>query len=314
MASEDALKIAVDKQATLAVAKELGIAVPRTAVVDQLDDVADVMDEIGYPAVIKPRWSWARDFGGERLFPSAVLNHDEAVNAIAQLQNAGAPVLVQELLTGEREGLSMFRAGGKIVGEFAHLSLRTTPMLGGACAVRESIQMPADLRAAAVALINTIELDGYSQIEFRRDSTGRPVLMEINPRLSGSVELATRSGVDFPLMIWQWASGARVVESSGYRSGVRLRWLTGDGRWLMETLRSPGRPDSMPAGRAIAAFVGDFTRKNGYDYVDAGDPLPAIAEAGRVLGKLGRKVVGGRRPVGPVVGADGAGALWYGEK
>jgi predicted ATP-grasp superfamily ATP-dependent carboligase len=314
MASEAALNIAVDKQATLAVANELGIAGPRTAIVEGREDIRAVMAEIGYPAVVKPRWPWLRDFGGARLFPSPVLNETEAFAAIAALQRSGAPVLVQELLNGLREGLSMFRVGGKVVGEFAHVSVRTTPMLGGACAVRESIPMPGDLRAAAVSLIDAIDLEGYSQIEFRRDARGRPVLMEVNPRLSGSVELASRSGVDFPLMIWQWASGARVEGGTNYRSGVRLRWLTGDGRWLLETLRAPGRPDSVPALRALASFAGDFARPSGYDYFDIRDPLPAIAEGRRVLRKLGRRLAGRPRKPGPVGHANETGTIWYQEK
>ena len=36
------------------------------------------------------------------------------------------------------------------------------------------------------------------------------MLMEINPRLAGGIETAIHSGVDFPLMIWQWAAGLPV--------------------------------------------------------------------------------------------------------
>jgi len=311
MGSEAALKIAVDKHATLALASELGIDVPKMAMLDDDDDLAAIMDGIGYPAVIKPSWSWSRGFAGRRLVPTAVLNIAEASVAVSLLRRAGAPVLVQELLIGEREGLSLFRANNRVLAEFAHVSVRTTPMLGGACAVRESIPMPPDLRKAAVALITAMDLDGYSQIEFRRDLNGRPVLMEVNPRLSGSIELAWRSGIDFPLMIWRWASGGHVQQSSGYRSGVRLRWLTGDGRWLLETLRAPGRPDSTPAGSAIAAFARDFLRGTGYDFVDAEDPLPALAEANRVLRKVARKMV--KRPNKHESGHN-VGALWYQEK
>jgi predicted ATP-grasp superfamily ATP-dependent carboligase len=314
MGSEAALNIAVDKQATLALAKELGIAVPKMAIVESTDDIGPVMAEIGYPAVVKPRWSWVRDFGGERLISSAVLNEAEAFRAIGQLHKTGVPAIVQELLSGSREGLSLFRVGGEVVGEFAHVSVRTTPMLGGACAVRESISMPADLRAKAVSLLDAIGLEGYSQIEFRRDANGRPVLMEINPRLSGSVELASRSGVDFPSMIWQWASGSPVSGGTKYRSGVRLRWLTGDGRWLLETLRSSGRPDAVPAVRAIASFALDFTKRSGYDYFDITDPMPALAEGLRVLSKAGRRLGHQKGRPEPIGTTSETKATWYQEK
>ena len=50
--------------------------------------------------------------------------------------------------------------------------------------------MPSDSKAAAVSLIDAIDLEGYSHVEFRRDADGRPLLMEVNARLSGSIELA----------------------------------------------------------------------------------------------------------------------------
>ncbi|HTW10506.1 MAG TPA: ATP-grasp domain-containing protein, partial [Acidimicrobiales bacterium] len=213
---------------------------------------------------------------------------------------------------GEREGIGLFRANGQILGEFAHISIRTTPMLGGACTMRESITMPPELRKAAISLVEAIDLEGYSQVEFRRDANGRPLLMEVNSRLSGSIELASRAGVDFALMTWQWASGGPVQASRGYRSGVRLRWLAGDGRWLLETLRAPERPDATPALRAIAGFTWDFARSRAYDFVDAGDLMPAVAEGARVLAKLGQKL--SRPPRLEIPPADALGTIWYQER
>ena len=65
------------------------------------------------------------------------------------------------------------------------------------------------LTDAAERLIEACDLDGYSEIEFRRDAQGRPRLMEINPRLSASVEIAVRARVDFPMLLYGWAVGRR---------------------------------------------------------------------------------------------------------
>jgi hypothetical protein len=56
----------------------------------------------------------------------------------------------------------------------------------------------------AERLIREIDLEGYSEVEFRRDGNDIPYLMEINPRLSASVEIAVRCGVDFPHLLYQW--------------------------------------------------------------------------------------------------------------
>ena len=287
LASEAALNLAVDKGETIRIATELGIPVPRTVTVESDADLHAALAEVGYPAVVKPGTSWRREIGGQRLIPCDVLNEQEATQLVQEMHAAGVAALVQELAPGRREAVSLFRASGKVVAKFAQAALRTTPVLGGAFVLRESIPMPDDLHAAAMSLVDAIDLDGYSEVEFRRDASGRPLLMEINPRLSGSIELSVRSGVDFPLMLWQWATGRPVVGCDGFRPGVRLRWLTGDVRWLVETVRRPGRPDSVPPRQALSTFIREFARGDSYDLFEVGDPLPALAELWRLVEKFG---------------------------
>ena len=83
--------------------------------------------------------------------------------------------------------------------------------------------VPDDIGPAARRLVAALGLDGYSEVEFRRDAAGVPALMEINPRPTASLELAVRAGVDFPLLLYRWAAGLPVEHAGGYRMGVRLR-------------------------------------------------------------------------------------------
>lgn len=58
----------------------------------------------------------------------------------------------------------------------------------------------------ALRLVREIGLEGYCQVEFRRGSAGKPYLMEVNPRLNLGIEVAVRAGVDFPYLLYQWAT------------------------------------------------------------------------------------------------------------
>jgi hypothetical protein len=102
--------------------------------------------------------------------------------------------------------------------------------------------------------------------------------MEVNARLAGTLENANRSGVDFPLLVWQWATGQRVQPVLAYRTGVRTRYLNGEIQWLKANLSQPGRPDTLPAPRAIWTFLCEFVRTRHYDYLDRGDVWPALGE------------------------------------
>src|SRR5437764_3226647 len=98
--------------------------------------------------------------------------------------------------------------------------------------------------------------------------------MEINPRLSASVELAVRSGVDFPYLLYQWANGDRIDGVNGYRPGKWMRYLMGDIVTTVESLQQHGRPGVPSPARAILDFCVSFFIPVRYDYVDWRDPLP----------------------------------------
>ena len=70
--------------------------------------------------------------------------------------------------------------------------------------------------------------------------------------------------------------------------GVRTRWLHGDLQWLVLTFLRPGRPDSVPRGRALLLFLAEFARTRHYDFMDWRDPRPALARAGNVAASLVR--------------------------
>jgi hypothetical protein len=129
--------------------------------------------------------------------------------------------------------------------------------------------------------------------------------MEINPRLAGTIENAVHSGVDFPLMIWQWATGRPVTRTTRYRTGVRTRWLHGDLRWLRDNQLSAGRPDTVSRVQSLLTFGTEFFRTRYYDCFDWHDLRPFMAEM-RVTAAVVRR---SQRSRSTAVNADGKGAL-----
>jgi len=277
LAPESALDIANDKDRTLTLAEQLGIAQPTSLRIGATRDLATAVAEFGFPFVLKPTVSWT---GGtvDRLVPVDVINQDEATEVTERFLNAGAGVLAQQWVPGRREGVSLLIAGDEVMAACGHVAHRTTPPLGGASAVRESIEVPDDTMHAAVLLAKAIGLQGVCEVEFRRDAENRPLLMEINARLAGTIENAVQSGVDFPLMIWCWATGQAVSPVTSYRHGVRTRWLHGDTRWLYQNWRRAGRPDGMPHFQMLYAYISEFARCHHYDGFDRHDVKPFLAE------------------------------------
>lgn len=285
LASEQALDTAVSKAKTLSLARSLGIAVPRSVLVTGMECAASAIEDIGTPAVIKPLQSWVEQGGvGTRLTSELVTSVDGARRALERMLSSGCHALVQEWLPGRRDAVSLFYADDRVWARFAQTSYREFPALGGVSVLCESIPLLDDIVEPAEALVRAIGLEGCSMVEFRRDSRGRPVLMEINPRIGGSVALAVRSGVNFPKMVYDWALGYPLMEPDTYQTGRRLRWLAGDIWNLKTTFNYQGLPDVLPGRQAITTFFLDFLRRpSALDLVDLTDPRPAGVELKRSL-------------------------------
>jgi predicted ATP-grasp superfamily ATP-dependent carboligase len=287
VAPDAALEIANDKSRTLEIAAKLGIAYPASVRVTGINDLRAAEAKFRYPFVLKPTISWTGT-GEDRVVPVEVINEGEALDAANRFLGTGAGVLAQQWACGRREGVTLFTADGQVVASCGHVAHRTSPPLGGASVMRESIAVPWEILDASVRLVKAIGLEGVCEVEYRRDASGRPLLMEVNARLAGTLENAVKSGVDFPLMIWQQATGQLVRPVQSYRTGVRTRWLHGDLRWLRENRERTGRPDSVSGARAAWAFTAEFARTRNYDYFDRGDLGPGLAELRNTVQVLGK--------------------------
>jgi biotin carboxylase len=276
VAPDAALEIAYDKTRTLEVADKLHIPYPRSVTVAGVEDLRAAEAQFGYPMVIKPTMSWTSQ-GAARVAPVEAINEAEAVQATERYLATGCEVIAQQLASGPREAVSLFIVHGELLAYCGCTAHRSTPPLGGVSAMRESISVSKELLQASVDLATAVGLESACDVEYRRDARGRPLLMEINARLTGTLENSMHSGVNLPLMTWQWATGQPVEPVRSYRTGVRTRWLAGDMRWLWDNMRQPGRPDTMGRARAVWTFTWEFFRTRHYDFLDLRDLRPALA-------------------------------------
>ena len=291
LADEPSLTVAVNKERTLAVAKGLGLRVPREVMVQDLKDIPVALREIGLPAVIKPCESWLpQGAEGTWVGPQLVVTPEEAHQSVERVTRFGGAILWQQFLTGRREAISFLYVQGEMYARFAQWAQRTRPPLGGESVLRQSIAIPPDIGEGAEALIREINLEGYSEVEFRRDAAGVPYLMEINPRLSASVGIAVRAGVDFPYLLYRWANGEPLQKVESYRTGGWMRHLGGDIETTLATIEERGRPGITPPARALFDFGIAFFMRTAYDYLDWNDIGPAVRASARYTMRLLRRI------------------------
>ena len=231
-----AFERARDKWHAIEAARALGLPVPWTrAPTTEAERVAAVA-EAPLPAVVKPR------VGSGAKGVRYVATREALAGALADVERAHGPALIQERLPAGAEGIGtslLLDDEGRVRASFAHRRLREYPVTGGAATLAESIHAP-DLVDAAAHLCQALGLTGFAMVEWRRDlRDGVATLLEVNPRLWGSLALAIEAGVNFPALAHAMATGAPPAPPPTYRAGARCRFLVpGD---VMHYLRNPAR-------------------------------------------------------------------------
>ena len=134
-------------------------------------------------------------------------------------------------------------------------------------------------------------------VEFKVGPDG-PRLMEINGRVWGSIPLAIASGMDFPARLAALYLDDEHPDpdspDTDYRVGVRARNLELEIIWIGSVLFGRRRHPFLPAPsrrRALPALLSLLDPTCRSDMFSLRDPRPAIAEVGRIAGKLWNKLI-----------------------
>ncbi len=223
-----ALAICADKAATMALAARSRIPHPRTEVADTALSLVATIGRMSGEFIIKPvQGSGSRGVRYNQAFST--------IEAESYIQTFG-PALVQERIPPEGDAIGvsvLFGSDGKCLAHFTHKRLREFPNSGGPSTDRIGI---ADdkLLQMSLQMLEELRWRGVAMVEWKTDPrTNTAMLMEINPRFWGSLELSVRSGVDFPVLYARAAAG-HAENAPPPVLGRRCRWLIpGDVlRWL----------------------------------------------------------------------------------
>jgi predicted ATP-grasp superfamily ATP-dependent carboligase len=288
-----ALETVTDKRATLALGRTLGVPTPRTALAHDVDEALAAAPALGWPVVVKPVASRVYRDGAVEAFEVAYADSPGALEEQVRRLDGRCAALLQEYHPGEGHGVELLTDHGRPLAAFQHRRLHEVPFTGGASALREGVALSPDLYEHATRLLAALRWTGLAMVEFRV-GPGGPVLMEINGRIWGSLPLAVKSGVDFPLGLVELYLGHRLEAAAEATpvAGVRSRNVGLELIWIASVLRRRRRYPFLPAPRrrdALAAALRLASPRDGFDVLCRDDPLPAVAELAAVTGRLARK-------------------------
>ena len=278
--SEEQIKICISKEMTLKAAAEIDIPCPKTIFPKSISDAEMVVDEIGFPCVIK----WIYEVG-ENIVEYALDKEDlqykyqEICDKHSFDEETGYPML-QEFIDGKGVGYFALFHEGTMINSYQHERIREAPPSGGVSVCAKTI-FDEDLEKFGEKFLSHLGWNGVAMVEFKMLNDGSFKLMEINPKFWGSHDLGIESGVNFPLSIVKILSKEDFDSDSlsSSKKMIKFHWpLEGDIKYMFD---SPQRFLSV-----VKDFLNPHVKSN---LRLLSDPLPTLLLAGLNCSNLIRK-------------------------
>jgi predicted ATP-grasp superfamily ATP-dependent carboligase len=261
----------MDKVECARAAVAAGLSVPPSQTFGSRGELLAAASELEYPVVIKPA-----------LKRYAATRVDSPGQLPKALKEEG-PVIVQPYLSDKLRAVVGLMWDGEMRAA-VHLDyVRVWPMPCGTTA--SAVTVPPDEKTEAGLLKLLSGYNGIFHAEFAGD-----YLLDLNPRVHGTLPLALGAGVNLPALYCRVTTGGSIPAVRG-EPGRFFRWMEGDFRSVLTNVRQ-GRMDPRAALRAVRPHRGTI-----HSYESLSDPGPMLARLAFAL----RRPWPGRKKAPPPV-------------
>lgn len=266
----DIFNIASDKLQTMNVCMQNNIPCPITAL-DKDSYIAN-KESFKYPVVIKPRT------GCGAVGFHVAENEADLMNYLELSESKYGPCLVQEYIPQtdlQYKAELYIDKKGDVKSAIVFAKVRWYPIDGGSSTLNVTVSR-ADIVESCSKLLKKIGWRGYADIDLIQDPRdGKAKVIEINPRITGSVKICFKAGVDFASQIVDDYLGEEIPTMFNYKEGVYLRYIQKDFLWF---IKSKNRFACNPSWFNF--------RKSSDQIFDINDPLPFIVSSVDAIPKL----------------------------
>ncbi|REJ80069.1 MAG: ATP-grasp domain-containing protein [Bacteroidetes bacterium] len=231
VSEENALNIANNKSRLVQFLEMNRIAVPEFRVAQSYPEFELAVKELGYPfrkVCFKP--SVSNGSRGFRIIDDAVnsydllFNHKPNSTYISYKEISGIlekhefpELLVSEVLPGEEFSVDCLVNHGKCVIAIPRIRTR---MNNGISVEGEFIKEP-DIIHYSTQIVEAIGLHGNIGVQVKRSESGKFLVLEINPRVQGTIVSGLGAGVNLPMLAVQQELGYDIRPED-----IAVRWGT----------------------------------------------------------------------------------------
>lgn len=289
-----AFAVANDKAEIMVHARSLGIATPEVWDWPDAPDLGSLPPEVRFPVVVKARVGSGVERGLRYAMDPPQLReaYQELMATQAHLPTEDfTRPLIMEFIPGFVHDADLVAKDGEVINICTNVRQLMTPIDGGVGAVTITTDEPA-LRDLARTLMESLGWNGPADVECKYDPRdGRYKLLEVNPRLWGTLDLSIRAGMNFPTQIRDLALGRSVRRDQDYEVGLRFVFPSRAAAAYGQLARTHG-PAALRDPRRYAATTFGLEPR---------DPVPGVWELAATTVEMARRGRDGlrRRRRGP---------------
>ena len=233
------LEIANDKGRLYEFLQWRGIETPAFKIVETYDQYREALKELGYPGkdlCFKPTVS--NGSRGFRVLKPAINEKDllfnykpansyiSDVDADRILASGNFPqLLISEYLPGSEYSVDCLADDGETI---LAVPRRRTKMVQGISVEGEFVN-DNDVIGYCSRIIFELKLTGNIGIQVKESYSGKKLILEINPRVQGTISAALGAGINFPVLAIKKALGIAILPEE-----LQVRWGTKFSRYWRE--------------------------------------------------------------------------------
>lgn len=277
MPSQDMLESLVNKREQYELAKQIGIPYPKTYYPENMQEVEEVKDRIGFPAFLKPSWPyiWQAKYPNKGF---EVNSPQQLIDKYQEIFSAKLDAMVQSVIPGPDSNIvevyAYMSRGNAPLATFLTRKLRQYPNKYGVGTCMESLH-DAELLEIGLEFFRGVRYVGLGSIEFKKDMRdGKYKLLELNVRLGHHNIQATQAGVNFPVLQYLDLTGQPIGIQKDYKDGVI--WLDAVNDFLAFR-------ESESVGLSLLDWLRSMSRADCHSYLALDDMRPFLYDCARTV-------------------------------
>jgi carbamoyl-phosphate synthase large subunit len=203
----EGLLIANDKIKLYRYMSDKGFHTPEFRIISKIDDFETACKEIGYPKrpicvkikdgsgsrgirLIDPNKSRFDIFTGEK--PNSFYTTYEDMLSILKEATIFPDLMIMELLPGMEYSVDLLADHGHVL----YMVGRESNIINASIPQEATLAYNEEAYSIAEAIVESLNLDGNVDLDFKFDADNHPQLMEINPRLAATLSVIAAGGVN----------------------------------------------------------------------------------------------------------------------